>query len=67
MVRVFTSSVVDHGFEPKLDQSKDDTIDSCCFSAKHAELRRKNKDWLARNQDNVSDLGDMSIRGLLFQ
>jgi hypothetical protein len=25
----------------------------CCFSAKHAALRRKSKDWLARNQDNV--------------
>jgi hypothetical protein len=25
------------------------------------------KDWLARNQDNVSDWGDMSINGLLFQ
>ena len=39
----------------------------CCFSAKHAALRRKSKDWLARNQDNVSEWGDMSIRGLLFQ
>jgi hypothetical protein len=27
----------------------------CCFSAKHAALRSKNKDWLARNQDNVSE------------
>jgi hypothetical protein len=25
------------------------------------------KDWLAWNQDNVSESGDMSIRGLLFQ
>jgi len=24
-------------------------------------------DWLARNQDNVSEWGDMSIRGLLLQ
>jgi cell division protein FtsL len=23
------------------------------FSAKHAALRRKSKDWLTRNQDNV--------------
>ena len=30
-------------------------------------LRRKSKDWLARNQDNMSEKGDMSIRGLLFQ
>jgi hypothetical protein len=27
---------------------------------------KKNKDWLARNQDNVSDWGDISIRELLF-
>ncbi len=30
-------------------------------------LRRKNKDWLARNQDNMSEWGDMSVRGLLYQ
>ena len=29
--------------------------------------RRKSKDWMARNQDNVSKWGDMSIRRLLFQ
>jgi hypothetical protein len=39
----------------------------CCFSAKHAALRRESKDWLARNKDNVFQWGDMSIRGLLFQ
>ena len=37
------------------------------FSAKRAVLRRKSKDWLAQNQDDVSKWGDMSIRGLLFQ
>jgi hypothetical protein len=26
----------------------------CCFSAKLAALRRKSKDWLARNQNSVS-------------
>jgi hypothetical protein len=36
----------------------------CCFSAKHTVLRRKSKYWLARNRDNVSVWGDMSIRGL---
>ena len=30
-------------------------------------LRRKSKDWLARNQDNVSEWGDMSIHGLLLR
>jgi hypothetical protein len=39
----------------------------CSFSAKHALLRRKIRDWLARNEDNVSEWGDMSIRGLLLQ
>jgi hypothetical protein len=38
-----------------------------CNFAKHATLRRNNKDWLARNQDNVSEWGDMSTCGLLFQ
>ena len=27
----------------------------------------KSKDWLSRNQNNVSECGDMFIRGLLFQ
>ena len=39
----------------------------CCFSAKHAALRKKSKDWLARNQNNVSEWSDMSTHGLLFQ
>jgi len=38
----------------------------CCFSDKHAALRRKSKDWLARNQNNVSGWSDMSIGGLLI-
>jgi hypothetical protein len=46
---------------------QDYEIGICCFSAKHAALRRKSKDWLAQNQDNVSDWGDMSIHGLLLQ
>jgi hypothetical protein len=46
------------------DQTKDYTIGICCFSAKHAA---KSKYWLPRNQNNVYEWGDMSIRGLLFQ
>jgi hypothetical protein len=42
-------------------------IGICFFSAKHAALRRKRKDWLARNQDNMSKWGNMSTHGLLFQ
>jgi hypothetical protein len=30
-------------------------------------IKDKNGDWLTRNQDNVSEWGDMSIPGLLFQ
>jgi hypothetical protein len=48
-------------------QIKDYKIGICSFFAKHAALRRKSKDWLARNQNNVSEWGDMSMRGLLFQ
>jgi hypothetical protein len=54
MVSVLASSVVDRGFEPRSGQTKDYQIGICCFSAKHATLRRKSKDWLARNQNNVS-------------
>jgi hypothetical protein len=35
--------------------------------AKHATLRKKNKDCLAQIQDNVSEWGDMSICEQLFQ
>ena len=36
-------------------------IDICCFSAKNAALRIKSKDWLAKNQDNVSEWRNMSV------
>jgi len=64
---VLASSAVDRGFEPRSDQTKDYEIGICSFSAKHAALRRKSKNWLARNRDNVSEWGDMSISGQLFQ
>ena len=67
MVSGLASSAVDRGFKPRSGHTKDYTICICCFSDKHAVLRRNSKDWLARNQDNVSEYGDMSIRGLLFQ
>ena len=66
MISVLVSSVVDRGFESRSGQTKDYEIDICWFSAKHTALRRKSKDWLARNQHNVSEWGDMSIRGMLF-
>ena len=48
-------------------QTKDYKIGICCFSAKHLSLMRKGKDGLTCNQDNVSEWGDISIRGLLFR
>ena len=67
MVSVLASNAVDCGFEPRSGQTKDYEIGICCFSDKHASLRRNSKDWLARDRDNVSEWSDMSIRGLLFQ
>jgi len=55
MVSVLASSVVDY------------KIGICCVSTEYASLKRKSKNGLARNQDNVSEWDDMSIRGLLFQ
>jgi hypothetical protein len=66
MISVLASSAVDRGFEPRLGQTKNYKIDICCFSAKHTVLRRKSKDWLARNQDNVSEWGNMSTYRLFF-
>ena len=44
MVSMLASSAVDHGFEPQLGQTKDFKIGICCFSAKHAALRKRKKD-----------------------
>ena len=66
MISVVTSSAKDRGFEPRSGQTKDYTIGMCFFSTKHAALRRKGKDWLARNQNNVSEWSNMSTCGLLF-
>ena len=43
------------GSSPDRVQTNDYKIGICCFSAKYVALRRKSKDWLARNQDNVSE------------
>ena len=67
MISVLASSAVDRGFQFRLGQTKDYKIDICCFSTKHAALRSKSKAWLAENQDNLSEWGDMPIRRLLFQ
>ena len=67
MFSMLALSMVDRGFEPRSGQTKDYKIGIFSFSANHSTLRRKSKDCLARNQDNVSEWGDMSIRGRLFQ
>jgi hypothetical protein len=67
MVSVLASSAVDRGFEPRSGQTKNSKISMCCFSARHTVLGRKINDWLAWNQDNVSEWGDMSINGLLIK
>ena len=53
MISVLASSPLDHGFESRSGQTKDSKIGICCFYAKHATFRRKSKDWLAQNLDNV--------------
>jgi hypothetical protein len=65
MVSMLELSVVDRWIEPQSDQPKDYEIGICCFSAKHTALRRKSKDWSARNQNNVSEWSDMSTRRLV--
>ena len=65
MVSTLATRVVYCGSELKSGQTKDYIIGICCFSAKHAALRRKDRYWLALNQDTVFKGGDMSIRGLL--
>ena len=61
MVSVISSSTVDLEFEPRSGQ-----IGICCFSVRTTTFRNKSKDWLARNEDNVSEWGAMFIRGMLL-
>jgi hypothetical protein len=67
MVSVLALRAVDSGCKPLKGKTKDYKIGICCFSTKHTALRRKSKDWLAQNQDNVSEWSDMFTFGLLFQ
>ena len=67
IIIVLASSAVDRGFELRSGQTKDYKISICCFSAKQPALRKKSKEWSAQNQNNRSELGNMSIRRLLFE
>jgi hypothetical protein len=49
-------SAADRWVEFRLGQANDYTIGICFFFAKHAALRRKSKDWVARNHENVSQM-----------
>jgi hypothetical protein len=66
MVSVLASIAIECGYDPRSDQTKEYKIGICCFSAKNASLRRKSKDWMARNQNNVSEWSDISTRWLLL-
>jgi hypothetical protein len=66
MVSVLASGAIDCGYELRSCQTKEYKIDVCCFSAKNAALRRKSKDWLARNQNNVSEWSDISTQRMLL-
>ena len=66
IVSVLASSAVYRGFESRSGQTKDYQLVFVAYNAKHAELRRKSKDWLPRNQDNVSEWSNMYICGLWF-
>ena len=68
MINVLVSSAVYRGFEPRSGQKP--KIIKLVFVASPLSthpLRRKSKDWLARNQDNVSGYSEMSIHPLLIQ
>ena len=54
IVSVLTSSVEGRGLYPRPGQTKDIKIGICCFSAKHAALMSKSKDWSGQSQNNVS-------------
>jgi hypothetical protein len=47
---VLASSAVDRGFEfeSRSGQTKDYQLVFVAYNAKHTELRRKSKDWLAQ-------------------
>jgi hypothetical protein len=66
MIRVLASSAVDGGFKCRSGQIKDYKIGICCLSAKHTALRRKSKDWSARNQNNVCEWSDTYPRDCCF-
>jgi hypothetical protein len=66
-ISTFSTCALKLSLGNKKGQTKDYEIVICSFSTKHAALRQKRKDWLARNQNNVFEWSDMSTCKLLFQ
>ena len=61
MVSVLATNGIDRGYEPWSGQTKDYEICICCFSAKYAALKSKNKDRLTQNQNEVSEWSNVYI------
>ena len=55
MVNMLALSALRSWGQARSGQTNDYKFGMCCFSTKHSALRRKSKDWLALNQDNVSN------------
>jgi hypothetical protein len=55
MVSVLAMRAVDSGFEPLPGQTKDYKIGICCFSSKHAVLRKNNLLNNTVNSNNYED------------
>ena len=67
MVRGLVLHAIDHRLDLHSGKSKNYKIGICCLSAKHIALRSKTKYWLVWTGDNMSEWGNMSTHGLLFQ
>ena len=65
IVSILVSCAADCGFKLWASLTKDYTIGVCWCCAQHIALSSKGKEWLANNQNNVSELSNMSTRDLL--
>jgi hypothetical protein len=64
MVSILDSSAVDREFKPQSVKRKTITLVFVAFPLSMQHKREKSKYWLARNQDNMSECGDMSFSEL---
>jgi hypothetical protein len=56
----FSGCIADRDFTPGVSVFKN------IVGAIHSSLRRESKEWLARNQDDVIEWGDMSMVAVSF-